>query len=39
MGDQTQETDDCRPSLKYNQVVKDISKKIPEPIIKYFSIS
>ena len=39
-GSQTQETDECRPSLKRNQVVKDLGRKIAGiiPFIKYFSV-
>ena len=39
-GSQTQETDECQPSLKRNQVVKDSGRKIAViiPFIKYFSV-
>ena len=39
-GDQTEETDECQPSLKRNQVVKDTGRKIAViiPLIKYFSV-
>ena len=39
-GSQTQETDECQPSLKRNQVVKDFGRKIAViiPFIKYFSV-
>ena len=40
-GNQTQETDECQPSLKRDQVVKDTGRKIAViiPLIKYFSVS
>ena len=40
-GSQTQETDECQPSLKCNQVVKDPGRKIAViiPFIKYFPFS
>ena len=39
-GNQTEETDECQPSLKRNQVVKDTGQKIAViiPLIKYFSV-
>ena len=39
-GNQTQETDECQPSLKRNQVVKDTGQKIAViiPLNKYFSL-
>ena len=39
-GNQTQETDECQPTLKRDQVVKDTGQKIAIiiPLIKYFSV-
>ena len=40
-GNQTQETDECQPSLKRNQVVKDTAQKkiaVIIPLIKCFSV-
>ena len=40
VGSQTEESDECQPSLKRNQVVKDSGWKIAViiPFIKYFSV-